>query len=105
MMAWCITFFLKINCEVLCLLDNTASCLVAELYLSKSSLTFVLEQNLWFCHTLKMEINLIIFHRLGCGALDYREQAQRIELKTGGMSVSPHIIPDDSHLDVYEQVN
>jgi len=52
-----------------------------------------------------MEINLIIFHRLGCGALDYREQAQRIELKTGGMSVSPHIIPDDSHLDVYEQVN
>lgn len=47
----------------------------------------------------------LVFHRMGCGALDYREQAQKIELKTGGMSVSPHIIPDDSHLDVYEQVN
>uniref|UniRef100_A0A8C0BZM3 Pitrilysin metalloproteinase 1 n=1 Tax=Buteo japonicus TaxID=224669 RepID=A0A8C0BZM3_9AVES len=44
-----------------------------------------------------------VITKLGCGALDYREQAQKIELKTGGMSVSPHIIPDDSHLDVYEQ--
>ncbi|KAJ7396182.1 pitrilysin metallopeptidase 1 [Pitangus sulphuratus] len=45
-----------------------------------------------------------VITKMGCGALDYREQAQQIELKTGGMSVSPHIIPDDSHLDVYEQV-
>ncbi|KAF4801866.1 Presequence protease, mitochondrial [Turdus rufiventris] len=44
-----------------------------------------------------------VITKMGCGALDYREQAQKIELKTGGMSVSPHIIPDDSHLDVYEQ--
>ena len=43
-------------------------------------------------------------HRLGCGALDYREQAQQIELKTGGMTASPHVLPDDSHLDTYEQV-
>lgn len=43
-------------------------------------------------------------HRLGCGVLDYREQAQQIELKTGGMTVSPHVLPDDSHLDTYEQV-
>lgn len=42
---------------------------------------------------------------MGCGTLGYREQAQQMELKTGGMSVSPHIIPDDSHLDAYEQVN
>uniref|UniRef100_A0A8C4P4Q2 Presequence protease, mitochondrial n=1 Tax=Dromaius novaehollandiae TaxID=8790 RepID=A0A8C4P4Q2_DRONO len=41
-----------------------------------------------------------VITKMGCGALDYREQAQKIELKTGGMSVSPHIIPDDSHLDV-----
>ncbi|KAJ7408688.1 pitrilysin metallopeptidase 1 [Willisornis vidua] len=45
-----------------------------------------------------------VITKMGCGALDYREQAQQMELKTGGMSVSPHIIPDDSHLDVYEQV-
>ncbi|XP_019363723.1 PREDICTED: presequence protease, mitochondrial [Gavialis gangeticus] len=44
-----------------------------------------------------------VITKMGCGALDYREQAQQVELKTGGMSVSPHIIPDDSHLDVYEQ--
>uniref|UniRef100_A0A663M360 Presequence protease, mitochondrial n=1 Tax=Athene cunicularia TaxID=194338 RepID=A0A663M360_ATHCN len=43
-----------------------------------------------------------VITKMGCGALDYREQAQKMELKTGGMSVSPHIIPDDSHLDVYE---
>lgn len=42
--------------------------------------------------------------RLGCGLLDYREQAQQIELKTGGMTVSPHVLPDDVHLDTYEQV-
>lgn len=42
--------------------------------------------------------------RLGCGILDYREQAQQIELKTGGMTVSPHVLPDDSQLDTYEQV-
>lgn len=44
-------------------------------------------------------------HRLGCGVLDYRELAQQIELKTGGMTVSPHVLPDDSHLDTYEQVS
>uniref|UniRef100_A0A8C0JF39 Pitrilysin metalloproteinase 1 n=1 Tax=Chelonoidis abingdonii TaxID=106734 RepID=A0A8C0JF39_CHEAB len=44
-----------------------------------------------------------VITKMGCGALGYREQAQQIELKTGGMSVSPHIIPDDSHLDAYEQ--
>uniref|UniRef100_A0A8D0GC63 Presequence protease, mitochondrial n=1 Tax=Sphenodon punctatus TaxID=8508 RepID=A0A8D0GC63_SPHPU len=44
-----------------------------------------------------------IITKMGCGALNYREQAQQIELKTGGMSVCPHITADDSHLDVYEQ--
>ncbi|XP_050793328.1 presequence protease, mitochondrial-like [Gopherus flavomarginatus] len=44
-----------------------------------------------------------VITKMGCGALGYREQAQQMELKTGGMSVSPHIIPDDSHLDAYEQ--
>lgn len=42
--------------------------------------------------------------RLGCGGLDYREQAQQIELKTGGMSAVPRVLPDDSHLDTYEEV-
>uniref|UniRef100_A0ABM5GN09 Pitrilysin metalloproteinase 1 n=1 Tax=Pogona vitticeps TaxID=103695 RepID=A0ABM5GN09_9SAUR len=41
--------------------------------------------------------------KMGCGALGYREQSLQIDLKTGGLSVSPHIAADDSHLDVYEQ--
>lgn len=36
--------------------------------------------------------------------MDYREQAQQIELKTGGMAATPHVLPDDAHLDTYEQV-
>uniref|UniRef100_A0A670JAN9 Presequence protease, mitochondrial n=1 Tax=Podarcis muralis TaxID=64176 RepID=A0A670JAN9_PODMU len=44
-----------------------------------------------------------VITKMGCGALSYREQAQEIELKTGGLSVCPHITVDDSHLDVYEQ--
>lgn len=41
---------------------------------------------------------------MGCGAMDYRQQAQQMELRTGGMSVSTQITPDSNHLDVYEQV-
>ncbi|XP_060048368.1 presequence protease, mitochondrial [Erinaceus europaeus] len=44
-----------------------------------------------------------VLTKLGCGLLNYREQAQQIELKTGGMTVSPHVLPDDSNLDSYEQ--
>nr|XP_045007862.1 presequence protease, mitochondrial isoform X2 [Jaculus jaculus] len=44
-----------------------------------------------------------VLTKLGCGILDYREQAQQIELKTGGMTVSPYVLPDESHLDTYEQ--
>ncbi|KAJ6666636.1 hypothetical protein lerEdw1_020360, partial [Lerista edwardsae] len=44
-----------------------------------------------------------VITKMGCGALGYREQAQEIELKTGGLFVSPHITADDSHLDMYEQ--
>lgn len=42
--------------------------------------------------------------RMGCGAMDYRQQAQQMELRTGGMSVFTQITPDSNHLDVYEQV-
>ncbi|KAM3928572.1 presequence protease, mitochondrial isoform 1-T2 [Leptodactylus fuscus] len=44
-----------------------------------------------------------VITKMGCGVYDYRKQAQQMELTTGGMSVSPHIIPDDSNLDTYEQ--
>ncbi|XP_008050953.2 presequence protease, mitochondrial [Carlito syrichta] len=44
-----------------------------------------------------------VLTRLGCGIFDYRELAQQIELKTGGMSVSPSVLPDAAHLDTYEQ--
>ncbi|CAM4587891.1 unnamed protein product [Leuciscus chuanchicus] len=44
-----------------------------------------------------------VITKLGSGELNYRQQAQRMELKTGGMSVSPQIIPDTDDLDLYEQ--
>ncbi|XP_046923091.1 presequence protease, mitochondrial isoform X2 [Lynx rufus] len=64
-----------------------------------------------FCslHTLPEELRPYVplfcnvLTKLGCGLLDYRQQAQQIELKTGGMAASPHVIPDGTHLDVYEQ--
>lgn len=42
---------------------------------------------------------------MGCGALDYRQQAQQMELRTGGMSVSTQVTPDSTQLDMYEQVS
>ncbi|XP_047610451.1 presequence protease, mitochondrial isoform X1 [Phacochoerus africanus] len=44
-----------------------------------------------------------VLTKLGCGSLDYREQAQQVELKTGGLAASPQVLPDDTHLDTYEQ--
>ncbi|KAK2822842.1 hypothetical protein Q5P01_022907 [Channa striata] len=44
-----------------------------------------------------------VITKMGCGALDYRQQAQQMALRTGGMSVSPQVIPDSAELDVYEQ--
>ncbi|XP_063159491.1 presequence protease, mitochondrial isoform X1 [Candoia aspera] len=44
-----------------------------------------------------------VITKMGCGTLSYREQALEIDLKTGGLSVGPHISIDDSHLDMYEQ--
>ncbi|XP_071756138.2 presequence protease, mitochondrial [Centroberyx gerrardi] len=41
--------------------------------------------------------------KMGCGGLDYRQQAQQMELRTGGMSVSTQVIPDSTQLDMYEQ--
>ena len=42
---------------------------------------------------------------MGSGGLDYRQQAQQMDLRTGGMSVSTQVIPDSTHLDMYEQVS
>lgn len=44
-----------------------------------------------------------VITKLGCGGLDYRQQSQQMEMKTGGMSVSTQVIPDSSELDMYEQ--
>lgn len=44
-----------------------------------------------------------VLTKMGCGDLDYRQQAQQMELRTGGMSVSTHITTDSSQLDMYEQ--
>uniref|UniRef100_A0A6Q2ZE56 Presequence protease, mitochondrial n=1 Tax=Esox lucius TaxID=8010 RepID=A0A6Q2ZE56_ESOLU len=44
-----------------------------------------------------------VITRMGCGRLDYRQQAQQMELKTGGMSVSTSVHPDHSNMDMYEQ--
>ncbi|XP_056913748.1 presequence protease, mitochondrial isoform X2 [Takifugu flavidus] len=44
-----------------------------------------------------------VITKMGCGALDYRQQAQQMELRTGGMSVSTQVIPDSTQLDMFEQ--
>lgn len=85
------------------MLDNAQ--IVAKFVLSQTDYFTNATWILVLAYTENGDKSLLFFYRMGCGALDYREQAQKIELKTGGMSVSPHIIPDDSHLDVYEQVN
>uniref|UniRef100_A0AAX7VRB6 Presequence protease, mitochondrial n=1 Tax=Astatotilapia calliptera TaxID=8154 RepID=A0AAX7VRB6_ASTCA len=46
-----------------------------------------------------------VITKMGCGALDYRQQAQQMELRTGGMSVSTQVITDCNELDTYEQVS
>lgn len=52
-----------------------------------------------------LRVVLFVYFRLGCGKLNYRQQAQRMELITGGMSVTPQVIPDTDDLDMYEQVS
>nr|XP_054599428.1 presequence protease, mitochondrial isoform X2 [Nothobranchius furzeri] len=44
-----------------------------------------------------------IITKMGCGDLDYRQQAQQMELRTGGMSVSPLVVPDSTQMDTFEQ--
>ncbi|XP_057714024.1 presequence protease, mitochondrial [Corythoichthys intestinalis] len=44
-----------------------------------------------------------VITKMGCGSMDYRQQAQQMELRTGDMSVSPQIIPDCIHMDTFEQ--
>uniref|UniRef100_A0AAV2JTL0 Presequence protease, mitochondrial n=1 Tax=Knipowitschia caucasica TaxID=637954 RepID=A0AAV2JTL0_KNICA len=44
-----------------------------------------------------------VITKMGAGSLDYMQQAQQKELRTGGMSVTPQVIQDSSHLDSYEQ--
>ncbi|XP_066441695.1 presequence protease, mitochondrial isoform X2 [Eleutherodactylus coqui] len=44
-----------------------------------------------------------VISKMGCGVYNYREQAQQMELTTGGMAVSPHVASDDSNMDTYEQ--
>uniref|UniRef100_A0A8C5MQR3 Presequence protease, mitochondrial n=1 Tax=Leptobrachium leishanense TaxID=445787 RepID=A0A8C5MQR3_9ANUR len=41
--------------------------------------------------------------KMGCGVYNYREQAQQMELTTGGMEVTPKVVPHHSNLDAYEQ--
>uniref|UniRef100_A0A3Q2YVU2 Pitrilysin metalloproteinase 1 n=1 Tax=Hippocampus comes TaxID=109280 RepID=A0A3Q2YVU2_HIPCM len=44
-----------------------------------------------------------VITKLGSGSMDYRQQAQQMELRTGGMSVSTQVIPDCTHMDMFEQ--
>ncbi|XP_007552053.1 presequence protease, mitochondrial-like isoform X1 [Poecilia formosa] len=44
-----------------------------------------------------------IITKMGCGDLDYRQQAQQMERRTGGMSVSTQVIPDCTQMDTFEQ--
>lgn len=44
-----------------------------------------------------------VITRMGCGTLDYRQQAQQKDLRTGGMSISTQVTNDSTQLDMYEQ--
>uniref|UniRef100_A0A668AF13 Presequence protease, mitochondrial n=2 Tax=Myripristis murdjan TaxID=586833 RepID=A0A668AF13_9TELE len=44
-----------------------------------------------------------VITKMGCGSLDYRQQAQQKELRTGGMSVSTQVTSDSTQMDMYEQ--
>uniref|UniRef100_A0A3P9Q126 Pitrilysin metalloproteinase 1 n=1 Tax=Poecilia reticulata TaxID=8081 RepID=A0A3P9Q126_POERE len=44
-----------------------------------------------------------VITKMGCGDLDYRQQAQQMEMRTGGMSVSTQVIPDCTQMDTFEQ--
>ncbi|XP_072010102.1 presequence protease, mitochondrial isoform X2 [Engystomops pustulosus] len=44
-----------------------------------------------------------VLTEMGSGVYDYRELAQQIELTTGGLTVRPHVVTDDTDMDTYEQ--
>jgi hypothetical protein len=41
---------------------------------------------------------------MGLKSMDYKELSQWIELKTGGLSLSPHVADHHSDAKLYEQV-
>uniref|UniRef100_A0AAQ4PYB9 Presequence protease, mitochondrial n=1 Tax=Gasterosteus aculeatus aculeatus TaxID=481459 RepID=A0AAQ4PYB9_GASAC len=44
-----------------------------------------------------------VITKMGSATQDYKQQAQQMERRTGGMSVSTRVITDSTHLDMYEQ--
>lgn len=47
---------------------------------------------------------VLSLHPGWAAAASTTELAQQVELKTGGLAAAPQVLPDDSHLNTYEQV-
>lgn len=41
---------------------------------------------------------------MGAGLRDYKDQSEEIDLKTGGLNVSTHLVEHHKNEDVFEQV-
>ncbi|XP_041847392.1 presequence protease, mitochondrial [Melanotaenia boesemani] len=56
-------------------------------------------------HDLRLYVPLFcsVITKMGCGALDYRQQSQQIELRTGGVSASTQVVSDSTQMDTFEQ--
>ena len=46
----------------------------------------------------------IFSHRMGAGSMDHRHMAQIIKRRTGGLSVSPHVVSHHTEASTYNQV-
>ena len=45
-----------------------------------------------------------MFSRIGAGNMDHRHMAQLIKRRTGGLSVSPHVVAHHTEASTYNQV-
>lgn len=47
----------------------------------------------------------VYFSRMGAGQMNFRQLSQQIELKTGGLSSTPHIVNSHSDFSNFENVS
>ena len=59
----------------------------------------------FFGFAIRTVLSAAFIGRIGTGQKNYEDLAQEIEMYTGGMSVSPHIVNHHSELDRFELVS